>query len=71
MESKKSDDGGWSPYVAGGLSGLVIIVSVLAAGKFFGASTTFVRSAGMLEKYFSPERVSQLEYFIRYIPKLI
>jgi uncharacterized membrane protein YedE/YeeE len=69
MELNKKDEGGWSPYVAGGLSGLVIIVSVLSAGKFFGASTTFVRSAGMLGKYFDPERVSQLEYFIRYLPR--
>ncbi|MFC1845404.1 YeeE/YedE thiosulfate transporter family protein [Thermodesulfobacteriota bacterium] len=69
MELKKRYEGGWSPYVAGGLSGLVLIVSVLSAGKFFGASTTFVRSAGMLGKYFGPDRVSQLEYFIRYLPR--
>ena len=69
MEVNRKEEGGWSPYVAGGLSGLVIIVSVLSAGKFFGASTTFVRSAGMLGKYFGPERVEQLEYFIRYLPR--
>jgi uncharacterized membrane protein YedE/YeeE len=69
MELKNSDSGSWSPYVAGGLSGLVIIVSVLWTGKFFGASTSFVRSAGMLGKVFEPERVTQLEYFIRYLPK--
>ena len=70
MQLNRKEEGGWSPYVAGGLSGLVIIVSVLSAGKFFGASTTFVRSAGMLGKYFGPERVEQLEYFIRYLPRL-
>jgi uncharacterized membrane protein YedE/YeeE len=69
MVLKKTDDGAWSPYIAGGLSGLVIIVSVLWTGQFFGASTSFVRSAGMLGKVFSPERVAQLEYFIRYLPK--
>ena len=69
MELKRMDDGSWSPYVAGGLSGLVIIVSVLWTGQFFGASTSFVRSAGMLEKIFGPERVAQLEYFVRYLPK--
>jgi len=66
----KMDEGAWSPYIAGGLSGLVIIVSVLWTGKFFGASTSFVRSAGMFGKAFGPERVSHLEYFIRYLPKL-
>ena len=50
MEQNKLNDGGWSPYVAGGLSGLVIIVSVLWTGQFFGASTSFVRSVGMMEK---------------------
>ncbi len=69
MELNRKDEGAWSPYVAGGLSGLVIIVSVLWTGKFFGASTSFVRSAGLLEKSFDPERVAQLDYFIRYLPK--
>jgi hypothetical protein len=40
---------GWSPYLSGALSGLVIVFSVLLSGKFFGAFTTFVRTAGMLE----------------------
>ena len=69
MELKNTDDGSWSPYIAGGLSGLVIIVSVLWTGQFFGASTSFVRSAGMLGKLTGPERVVHLEYFIRYLPK--
>jgi uncharacterized membrane protein YedE/YeeE len=69
MELNKTDEGSWSPYLAGGLSGLVIIVSVLWAGKFFGASTSFVRSAGMVGKAFGPERVVHLEYFLRYLPK--
>ena len=69
MELKNADSGSWRPYLAGGLSGLVIIVSVLWTGKFFGASTSFVRSAGMLGKVFDPERVAQLEYFIRYLPQ--
>jgi uncharacterized membrane protein YedE/YeeE len=69
MKQKKHEDEGWSPYVAGGLSGLVIIMSVLWTGKFFGASTSFVRSAGMLEKFLDPDRVAQLSYYIRYLPK--
>jgi uncharacterized membrane protein YedE/YeeE len=69
MDLKNREEGSWSPYIAGGLSGLVIILSVLWTGQFFGASTSFVRSAGMLGKVFDPERVAQLEYFIRYLPK--
>lgn len=69
MEQKHTDNGSWSPYIAGGLSGLVIIVSVLWTGRFFGASTSFVRSAGMVGEAFGPERVTHLEYFLQYLPK--
>lgn len=61
---------GWSPYLAGALAGIVLILSVWIAGKYFGASTTFVRSAGMIEKAFSPERVKKMDYFIKEIPKV-
>jgi hypothetical protein len=61
---------GWSPYLAGALSGLVLILSVWVAGKYFGASTTFVRSAGMVEKIFSAERVGRMAYFIKEVPKI-
>ena len=60
----------WNPYLAGALSGLVLVLSVWAAGKYFGASTTFVRSAGMIEKIFAPEHVDKLDYFIREAAKI-
>lgn len=60
----------WSPYLAGALSGLVSIGSVWFVGKYFGASTTFVRTAGLLEKTVSPERVAQMEYFLKEVPKV-
>ena len=63
------EDNGWSPYLAGALSG-VLVLSVWIAGKFFGASTSFVRSAGLIEKLFSPERVSQIAYFKSKVPKI-
>jgi uncharacterized membrane protein HdeD (DUF308 family) len=63
-------DRGWNPYLAGALTGLVMILSVWFAGKYFGASTTFVRSAGMIEKIFSAERVAKMDYFIRETPKI-
>ena len=63
-------DDGWSPYLAGALSGLVLVLSVLIAGKYFGASTSFVRSAGMIEGLLAPERVSQLAYFKSETPKI-
>lgn len=58
----------WNPYLAGALSGLVSIGSVWFAGKYFGASTTFVRTAGLLEQAVIPERVAQLDYFLKNVP---
>ncbi len=58
----------WSPYVAGALSGLVSVGSVLVAGKFLGASTTFVRGAGMAERLYAPEVVTTLSYYLKEKP---
>lgn len=58
----------WSPYVAGALSGLVSIGSVYFADKYLGASTTFVRTAGIIEQQFAPEKVKTMEYFIKEKP---
>lgn len=62
------DPGAWNPYLAGALSGLVSIGSVWFAGKYFGASTTFVRGAGFLEKFIDPAKVAKMEYFIKEKP---
>lgn len=65
-----SDPGGWNPYLAGALSGLVSVLSVWIAGQYLGASTTFVRTAGLLEQLFAPDRVASMEYFIKTVPKI-
>jgi uncharacterized protein len=63
-------DGGWSPYLAGALAGLVGVFSVWFAGQFFGASTSFVRTAGLIEQLFGPERVARMDYFISVVPRI-
>jgi hypothetical protein len=55
----------WSPYAAGALAGLLLILSVFISGKYFGASTTFVRAAGLIEQTVVPEKVAGMEYFIK------
>ncbi len=66
-----TSDAGWNPYFAGALVGLLAIASVLATTKlmgktsYLGASTTFVRAAGLLEQSVSADRVSQNEYFTK------
>lgn len=59
-----------NPYLAGSLAGLLVVGSVFMSGKYFGASTTFVRGAGYIERFFSAERVKQLEYFVKEAPKI-
>lgn len=61
---------GWSPYLAGALAGLLIVFSVWMSGKYVGASTTFVRSVGFIEQIFDAERVANMPYFIKTIPKI-
>lgn len=65
-----NQDKGWHPYLAGSLSAFVSILSVWIAGKYLGASTTFVRTTGMVEQLFGYERVAKMEYFIREVPKI-
>jgi hypothetical protein len=60
----------WSPYVAGALAGLLLVLSVFLTGKYFGASTTFVRAANLVEGTVAAERVSQMEYYIKEKAKL-
>lgn len=70
MNDRPGNGGAMSPYLAGALAGLLAIASVLVAGKYLGASTSFVRSAGLIEKMAYPERVAQMPYFISKTPKI-
>jgi len=55
----------WSPYTAGVLAGILLVLSVFVLGKYFGASTTFVRVAGFVEQSVAPEKVASMAYFIK------
>lgn len=65
----KTKDGGWNPYLAGALVGLLSIASVFATtqllGKtsYIGASTTFVRAAGLFERAIASDHVASNEYY--------
>jgi hypothetical protein len=60
----------WNPYLAGALAGLLLVLSVYVTGKYFGASTTYVRAAGYVESVVDAERVSAMAYFIKEAPKI-
>jgi len=66
MEDK--EEKGWSPYLSGGLTGLVIIVAAWISKQYFGASTCFVRISGYIEQIFSPGYVERSDYFSRFAP---
>lgn len=59
-----------NPYTGGALAGALAIASVWITGKFFGASTTFVRAAGFIEKFFNPSMVASMDYYIKEEPKI-
>jgi hypothetical protein len=52
----------WNPYLAGALAGVLLVLSVLVAGHFLGASTTFARSASVIEKVIGIDPTA-FEYF--------
>lgn len=70
MDNPGRAKGSWSPYLAGFLTGVLMIVSIWSTDKYFGASTSFVRSAGMIEKVFGADRVERMEYFVKEAPKI-
>lgn len=67
----KTRDGAWNPYVAGALVGVLATASVFASAKligksnYLGASTTFVRAAGLVEQTVAPGHVSANDYFTK------
>lgn len=64
-----SDNRGLNPYLAGALAGVVLALSVLVVGKYFGASTSFVRSAGLIEQVVAAQHVEATDYFMKYLSK--
>jgi hypothetical protein len=62
---------GWNPYVAGALAGVLAVGSawattqVLGKTTLLGASTTFVRAAGLIERAVAPDHVAQNAYFTK------
>jgi len=55
--------------VGGVIVGLLSWFAFLTV-KPLGASTTFVRTAGLIEKLFAPEHVANLPYYVAKAPKI-
>jgi len=68
-----NDSGGdrpWNPYLCGALAGALLILSVWIAGKYFGASTTYVKSSGMIEKVIDATRTDAMAYYAKEKPEV-
>jgi uncharacterized protein len=70
-QTKAFGSKGWSPYLAGALVGVLAIVSVylttvyMGKSMYLGASTTFVRAAGLAVQAVDPAYVAQNAYYIK------
>lgn len=53
----------WSPYVVGGLIGLLSMATLYLSDKPIGVSTAYARIAGMIGKIFNPRHIETLPYF--------
>jgi len=61
-------DVGWSPYAVGIGIGVLSWFTWLISGKPLGCSTSFARSAGMIEKLFRGNRVEAKPYYQEFQP---
>lgn len=57
----------WSPYVGGAIIGVLSWIAFLTVAPL-GASTSYVRTSGMIEKLFAAEYVKSLPYYIKDAP---
>jgi hypothetical protein len=60
----------WSPYLVGALIGVLSWFAFLSVGKLLGVSTSFVRTAGMIEKVVVPGHAKESPYFQEVKPEI-
>lgn len=60
----------WSPYVVGAGIGVLSWLTFLISNKALGCSTSFARTAGMIEKAFRGEKVTLKPYYQKVKPTI-
>lgn len=58
----------WSPYIVGCAIGVLSWFTLLVSRHTLGCSTSFARSAGMIERLFRGRKVEQKAYYREYQP---
>lgn len=56
-------DPAWSPYLVGGLIGLLVLLTLSLAGKKIGASSAYSDLAGMIGRLIAPRHIGSLPYY--------
>lgn len=60
----------WSPYVVGILIGALNIASLILSDKVLGASTSYVRASGFIQKAIDKDYVKNNEYYLKTAPEI-
>ena len=60
----------WSPYICGAGIGILSWFTFLLSDKALGASTSYARTAGMIERIFRGNKVMEREFFKNVAPKI-
>ncbi len=60
----------WSPYVVGVLIGVLNFLTLIISKKFLGASTSYVKTSGMIKKIYNKKDVEENEYYKIKTPKV-
>ncbi|EDL59365.1 YeeE/YedE thiosulfate transporter family protein [Gimesia maris] len=60
----------WSPYVVGGLIGVLVLSTLALAGKKIGASSAYSDTAGLLGRLVAPHHIASLPYYHKSKPMI-
>lgn len=60
----------WSPYLVGGLIGMLVIFTLAISRKPVGASSAYADAAGMLGRTCCPQHIASLKYFQDHKPAI-
>jgi len=60
----------WSPYVVGGLIGILVLSTLVLAGKKIGASSAYSDAAGMIGRLVAPRHIASLPYYQKNPPMI-
>ena len=70
VDARHYDSAAWSPYLAGGLIGVLTWLTFYFVKKPVGASSSYASAAGLIGKALAPRFTARLKYFQDNPPKV-